>query len=267
MSNYWAKRSATTQERLTEKNVRQTQAQLRKYYLSTMERILGQFQLTYNKVLSSIEEDREPTPADLYKLDTYWQLQGQLRDELTKLGNRQAAIMSKNFMNEFFVIYNALALKGETQIFSTIDTQLAEQIINQIWCADGKSWSQRIWGNTEKLQQTLNDNLVHCLITGKKTTELKQILQKDFDVSYRRAEMLVRTEMAHIQTEAAKKRYEDYGLKEYEILGNDDDSCGNHSVDCHEMDGKKFLYAEMTVGKNAPPFHPNCKCCIVPVVE
>jgi SPP1 gp7 family putative phage head morphogenesis protein len=73
--------------------------------------------------------------------------------------------------------------------------------------------------------------------------------------------------MAHIQTQAAKQRYQDYGLTEYEILGNDDDSCGGGKVDCHELNGKKFKYSEMVVGKNAPPFHPNCKCCIVPVVE
>ena len=118
-------------------------------------------------------------------------------------------------------------------------------------------------GNNERL----NEQLLNTVITGKKTTELKNLLQERFGVSYSRANTLVRTELAHIQTEAAKKRYEDYGLEQYEILGNDDDTCGNHSVDCHEMDGKVFYYHEMSVGKNAPPFHPNCKCCIVPVVN
>ena len=80
-------------------------------------------------------------------------------------------------------------------------------MINQIWCADGKSWSNRVWKNTDKLQQALNDNLIHCVLTGKKTTELKNILQNDFNVSYHRADSIVRTEMAHIQTQAAQKRY------------------------------------------------------------
>ena len=77
----------------------------------------------------------------------------------------------------------------------------------------------------------------------------------------------MRTEIAHIQTVAAAQRYKDYGIAEYEILGNDDDSCGNHGIDCHKLDGKRFKYSEMITGVNAPPFHPNCKCSIIPVIN
>lgn len=264
--NYWAERLVKSQEKMTNKNVRQTEKQLRDYYRRTMESVLGQFESTYNKLLSTIEDGRKPTPADLYKLDTYWQMQGQLRRELQALGDKQYVLLSKNFELHFFDIYYSFAIPGE-EAFNTISTEGAKQMLAQIWCADGKTWSQRIWENIERLQDTLNEGLVDCVISGKKPTELKKQLQERFGVSYSRADTLVRTEMAHIQTQAAKQRYEDYGLKEYEILGNDDDSCGNHSVDCHKMDGKRFLYTEMTPGKNAPPFHPNCKCCIVPVVN
>lgn len=263
---YWAKRAAKAQDVLLSRGVAQTEAQLRKYYVNTFDKILGQFQSVYNKVISKIEEGQDPTPADLYKLDAYWQLQGQIEQELTRLGNKEIALLSRNFEKQFIGVYETLAIKG-SKTFSTLDTQAVKQMVNSIWCADGKSWDQRIWGNTARLKETLNEHLIHCVATGKKTSELKRILQEDFNVSYGRADRLVRTEMAHIQTEAAKKRYEDYGLRYYEILGNDDDSCGNHSVDCHEMDGKRFLYSEMNIGTNAPPFHPNCKCCIVPVVE
>lgn len=264
--NYWAERLVKSQEKMTNKNVRQTEKQLRNYYRRTMKDVLGQFESTYNKLLSTIEDGKTPTPADLYKLDTYWQMQGQLRRELQALGDKQYVLLSKNFELHFFDIYYSFAIPGE-EAFNTISTEGAKQMLAAIWCADGKTWSQRIWENIERLQETLNEGLIECVITGKKPTELKKQLQERFGVSYSRADTLVRTEMAHIQTQAAKQRYEDYGLKEYEILGNDDDTCGNHSVDCHEMDGKRFLYSEMTPGKNAPPFHPNCKCCIVPVVN
>lgn len=263
--SYWADRVAASQQRLTNKGIRATEKQLKKYYADAMERTIKDFEDTYNRILLATEEGREPTPADLYKLDKYWQGQAQLKAELRKLGDKQIVLLSKQFEENWFEIYYSIGLPGD-DAFNTVDTSLVQQLINSIWCADGKSWSQRIWENTEALAATLNEQLIHCVATGKKTTELKKILQERFNVSYSRANTLVRTEMAHIQTEAAKKRYEDAGLTEYEILGNDDDSCGNHSVDCHEMDGKKFLYSEMVVGKNAPPFHPNCKCCIVPVI-
>ena len=69
--------------------------QLSKYYEKSMKKIIGQFEQTHKKVFLSIEEGKEPTPADLYKLDSYWKLQGQMRMELEKLGNWQAVLMSR----------------------------------------------------------------------------------------------------------------------------------------------------------------------------
>jgi SPP1 gp7 family putative phage head morphogenesis protein len=264
--SYWAERQVRAQEKLTAKNVKQVEKQLKKYYGQSMESLIGQFETTYIKLLSSIDEGKEPTPADLYKLDKYWQMIGQTRRELQLLGDRQITLLSKNFELNFFDVYYSFALPG-VEAFNTISVEAARQMINQVWCADGKSWSSRIWENISRLQETLNEGLIDCVVTGKPPSQLKKQLMERFNVSYSRADMLVRTEMANIQTQAAKQRYKDYGLSEYRILGNDDDSCGNHSVDCHEMDGKSFLYNEMVIGKNAPPFHPNCKCCIVPVVD
>lgn len=266
MASYWETRQAKAQANLTNKNVKETQKQLRKYYKKTFEKTLDNFEKTYLKILQSIEEGKEPTPADLYKLDTYWELQNQLTKELQELGDKQITLLSKQFMNEYMAVYDSFAIKG-IEAFKTLDTALAKMMINEIWCADGKSWSDRIWTNSKKLQQALNDRLITCAIAGTPSGELKKHLMEEFDVSYGRANRIVRTEMAHLQTQAAQHRYKDYGLEYYEILGNEDNSCGNHSPDCAKLHGKRFKLKEMKVGENAPPFHPNCKCCIVPVVE
>lgn len=264
--SYWAERQVKAQEKLTAKNVKEVQKQLIKYYGTTMKKILDDFENTYNKLLLSIDEGKEPTPADLYKLDKYWQTQAQLRKELTALGDKQLSLLSKQFEINFFEVYYSFAIPS-SDAFTSISVEAALGMINQVWAADGKAWSSRVWENINRLQETLNEGLIDCVVAGRKPTELKRVLQERFGVSYNRANTLVRTEMAHIQTMAAQQRYKDYGLEYYEILGNDDDSCGNHGVDCHKMNGKRFSYAEMKVGKNAPPFHPNCKCCIVPVID
>lgn len=264
--NYWAKRQAEIQEALANKSEKKIKQQLMKYYGTSAKRVIENFERVYNKLLAQQAEGKEITPADLYKLDSYWAAQAQLRNELQKLGEKQVSLLTKEFEIMFFEVYYSIAPEG-LQAFNTIDAAAAQQMINAIWLADGKNFSQRIWGNTERLIESLNEQLILTVTTGKKTTDLKKSLQERFGVSYSRANTLVRTELAHVQTMAAKQRYEDYGLKYYEILGNDDDSCGNHSVDCHKMDGKRFSYAEMNVGVNAPPFHPNCRCAIVPIVE
>lgn len=260
--DYWQERLAASQLALTDKNRKQIEKQLKKYYGAAANRIIEDFERTYEKIESMREQGKEPTPADLYKLDKYWQAQGRLRHELQRLGEREVATMTKIFEINFFDIYYSFSLEG-AKPFNTIDVMGARQIINQIWCADGKTWSQRIWDNIELLAETLNEELIHCVSSGKRITDLKNILQERFGVSYNRADALVRTELAHIQTQAAKKRYEDYGLEEYEFLADPDErTCS----DCAALDGKRFRYAEMVEGKNAPPIHPNDRCCIVPII-
>lgn len=257
--SYWQDRMAQSQTNLTKKSIKQIERQLKKYYGAAMQRTIDDFQSTYEKLLSTIADGKEPTPADLYKLDTYWKMQGQLRQELQKLGEKQISALSKVFEINFFDVYYSIALEG-LEAFNTINTEGAQLLINSIWVADGKSWSQRIWDNTDKLAATLNDELLNCVITGKKTSDLKKILQERFNVSYSAADSLARTELAHIQTEAAKRRYEDYGIQEVQIWADADERrC--------EVCGKlhKKIYP---VGAAVPiPAHPRCRCCIVPVVE
>ena len=263
---YWAKRQAAIQEQLTNISQKRIEKQMIKYYQKAAKNVIADFERVYEKILLQKAEGKEVTPALLYQLDSYWQMQAQLRNELQRLGEKQVALLTKQFELNFFDIYYSIAPEGLTA-FNTIDAAGAQQLINAVWLADNKTFSQRIWDNVGKLTETLNEELISVVATGKKTTELKKILQERFGVSYSRANTLVRTELAHVQTVAAKQRYQDYGLKYYEIMGNTDDTCGNHSPDCSKMDGKKFLYTEMVVGKNAPPFHPNCRCAIIPVVE
>lgn len=266
MNTYWADRQARVQEKLTATNQRRIERQIIKYYQDAAKNVIAEFESVYNKILAQQANGKEITPALLYSLDSYWQMQAQLREELQKLGEKQVVLLTREFEADFFDIYYSIAPEG-MKPFNTIDSAGAQKLINTVWLADGKSFSKRIWGNSAQLLETLNEQLVNVIITGKSTKELKDALQERFGVSYSRANTLVRTELAHIQTVAAKQRYEDYGLKEYKILGNEEDNCGHNSVDCHQMHGKRFFYSEMNVGVNAPPFHPNCKCCIVPVVE
>jgi SPP1 gp7 family putative phage head morphogenesis protein len=110
------------------------------------------------------------------------------------------------------------------------------------------------------LVETLNEGLVDSVITGRKTTQLKKILQERFKVSYSRADTLVRTEMSHIQNTAAQKRYEDYGLKEFEVWADKDERLCEVCGSLHKT--------RYPMGAQIPvPVHPRCRCSIIPVVE
>lgn len=257
---YWQDRMAQSQQKLTTKSIAQTEKQLINYYTKSMKSVIDEFENTYLKLLATVEAGVDPTPADLYKLSKYWELQGQLKNELQRLGDKQAALLSKQFEKQYIDIYNSIALPDTDGYFHTIDRQTARQMINNIWCADGKSWSNRIWTNTDKLQQALNDNLIECVVTGKKPTELKKLLQEEFKVSFNRADSIVRTEMAHIQTQAAQQRYKDSGITEVEVWADYDerrcDICGALHETRHNINGAMPI-----------PAHPRCRCVVIPVVE
>ena len=259
MSNYWAKRQAEIQNKLIKKSEKKIERQLAKYYGSTAKSVIREFENVYNKLLAQSAEGKEITPADLYKLDRYWQMQGQLRQQLRRLGEKQISLLTKEFEIAFFDIYYSLGIEG-AEAFSTIDAVAAQQLINSIWVIDGKNFSQRIWDNTERLIETLNEQLILTIAAGKKTTDLKNALQERFGVSYSRADTLVRTELCHIQTEAAKKRYEDYGVQYFEVLVDPDERTCEL---CKELIGKRFPIN----GASPLPVHPNERCAIVPIIE
>lgn len=259
-NEYWIERQAKAQNALTDKSIEETEKQLIKYYSHTMKTIMAQFENTYLRVVeSAMNYNRQPTPADLYKLDSYWQLQNQLAEELKKLGAKQENLYSKNFMNLWERVYKNVALpSGGT--YSTIDKTQALQMINQVWCADGQSWSNRIWKNTELLREALNEGLTESVIAGVNPDKLKDRLMEQFNVSYNRADSIVRTEMAHIQTKAAEQRYKDAGLKKVQIWAKEDERLCKICGKLHEK--------EYTLGENIPvPAHPRCRCCIVPVID
>ena len=256
---YWEDRMAKAQANLYDKNRRDIDKMIRKYYQSMSRQVIEDFESTYDKLLATLRDGKQPTPADLYKLDKYWSMQTQLDQKLTRLGKKQIAALTRGFRTQFYDTYKVIKLDG-LKTFNTIDDGAVEQIINQIWCADGKSWSARIWDNLNALKQTLNEELIQTVVTGKKTSQLKQLLQERFNVSYSRADTLVRTELAHIQTQAAQQRYKDYGITEYEFYADPDERTCEV---CGKLHQKRFPIGSVP----KVPQHPNCRCTILPVID
>lgn len=259
MNNYWINRVNKMQDRVRNKQEKEIERQIKKYYKNAMNKVIEDFESTYNELLTKQNENKEVAIANLYKLDKYWRMQGQLKNELEKLGDKQAKLLSRRFELAFFEVYNSLDILGDTE-FTRIDREGALKLINAIWCADGLDYSQRIWKNTNKLVNRLNEGLVHCVVAGKKTSELKKVLRDEFGVSHSQASNIVQTEMSHIQNTAARQRYLDMGVKEFQVWAKKDERrcslCGNLHL-------KKYSINEST----PIPAHPRCRCTIIPIVD
>ena len=269
----WRKRMLDAQKKWTDKDIDAINKQLLHYFRVASSSIIKEFEAVYDKVLAQAEEGKSITPADLYKLDRYYQMKAQLEKVLQNLGDKTSKLLEKKFEQEYKHIYSDLATDedGKTikasisdKAFSTVDKEVAKQVANQIWCADGKSWNQRIWKNLNYLRQTLEEGLIECTVTGKKTSELKKRLMERFNVTYNQAENLVRTEMAHIETQAALDRYKSSGTEKVRIIVDPDERTCNI---CAKKDDELVDISIANPGSNCPPFHPRCRCTVAAVVE
>ena len=257
--SYWQRRIESATNSLFNKSQSQIDKQLRKYYKSIAQQAISDYEAVYNKILAQQAAGKQITPADLYKLDTYWEKQAQLRQQLQKLGEKEISLLTKNFESTYFDTYHSISLKG-MNIFNKLDNNIVNQVLNSVWCADGKTWSQRIWHNMSLLQETLDEGLIQCVAGGKSSSYLKKQLMERFNVSYSNADAIARTELAHIQTQAAQQRYKDYGIKQMEVMAERD---SRTCKICEAHDGEIYNITDtMPV-----PFHPRCRCCMLPVVE
>ena len=256
---YWQDRMHASQNAVSAKTQKEIDKHVRKYYQQISKQVIADYESLFNEIVAKQAAGEAISPATLYATNKYWAMNAQLTKRLSKMGSKLQAMMTKLFQIAYWRSYNSIKIEG-LKAFTTLDDVAVQQIINSVWCADGKSWSQRLWNNTALLQQTLDEQLIHCVVAGKKTTQLKELLQDRFNVSYHRADTLVRTELAHIETEAAKQRYKDFGITQVQFYADPDErTC--------EVCGKlhKKIYP---VGANIPcPAHARCRCTILPVVD
>lgn len=257
MRKYWENRLANGLDELLIANSELTNKKLRKEYQRSFKAIEGKIERLYNKIMV----DGKPSITELYRFNRYYELMANIQSDLEKLGKREQVIISQDLTKLYLTTANSVEEKIGIS-FSKIDSKAAKMVVNQVWCADGKNWSDRIWEHKGKLREELSSCLLDMITQGLSVDKVSKTIAERFGVSYSNATRLVRTEMNNIQTQAAKDRYIAAGWREYEILATHD---SRTSKICREMDGKKFLFEQYLPGETAPPFHPNCRTTIIPV--
>ena len=144
----------------------------------------------------------------------------------------------------------------------------AKAVIDSVWCADGKHWSERIYQHKEQLQQALQKGLMDCVARGANVDKLALTIKEQAKVSWHNAQRIARTELANIQIQSNLAGYKDAGFEYYQFWSMEDDkTCKGDETHCEELRGKIFRIDEAVPGVNLPPIHPNCRCTIIPIVK
>lgn len=186
------------------------------------------------------------------KLQLQQQVEVAFGNQLDSVDSAMRAVYSMGYMHTAFEIQKGF---GVGHNFAMLNQTLIDRILNRPWSPDGKNFSDRIWGNKQKLINELNTTLTQGIILGKDPQKIINEMSKRLNVSKTNAGRLVMTESAAFASRAQEDCFKELGVEEYEIVATLD---SHTSEICQDMDGKVFKMSERQIGINAPPFHVNC---------
>ena len=143
-----------------------------------------------------------------------------------------------------------------------INHRAIEEVIRYPYA--GAMFSDRVWRNKQQLLNWINDDLTKAMVRGDSIKKMTQSLRDRCSVAKYQAERLVRTESCNAFTQGTLHGYEDSKVVDaYEVMSaGDNRTCGS----CSSHNGEVVALSEARAGDNLPPYHPNCRCCIAPVV-
>ena len=101
---------------------------------------------------------------------------------------------------------------------AAVDQSYLEKVLSKPWAVDGKNFSERIWGNKEKIIQEAHTEISRNILTGGDPQKAIDALSKKFQTSKNNAARLVQTEQAYFSSLAQKECFKDLGVEEYEIV-------------------------------------------------
>lgn len=145
-----------------------------------------------------------------------------------------------------------------------LDQAHIEKVLAKPWAVDGYNFSERIWGNKNKLISEVHNELSRNIMLGADPQKAIDSLAKKMNTSKNNAGRLVMTEEAYFSSAAQKDCFESLGVEQYEIVATLD----SHTSDiCRSLDGKRFPMKDYQPGVTAPPFHVYCRSTTVPYFD
>ena len=154
---------------------------------------------------------------------------------------------------------------GVGHTFVALDTKTIEKVIAKPWVADGRNFSERIWGSHRpQLINDLHKGLSQAVIRGESSDKLINYITKKYQVARYRAENLVLTERAYFSSISEQESYRELGVEYQEFCATLDERTSDI---CREMDGKVIKTSDVEIGVNAPPLHCRCRSVMVPYFE
>lgn len=203
-------------------------------------------------------------PAYAYRISRYEALQQNIDVELKKLANIEQQITEIRYVDTiqegyYHTIFDIQKGTGIGFNFSQLDKKTINLLLHENWI-DNANFSQRIWDNSEKLEEYLRTQLTADSMSGKSIQKIAKELSEYMNVGLYNATRLVRTEVNHFANEAEMLSYEELDIEKYRFIATLDNRTCEH---CATLDNRVFKVKERKPSKNYPPIHTNDRCTTV----
>ena len=136
-------------------------------------------------------------------------------------------------------------------------------VLDRPW--SGANFSERLWSNTDKLAQTVKQEIVNGMIQGINLQTMTKRISERFETAKKNdVERLLRTEVNYTLNQATLDGYKEAGIEKYEFNATLD---SRTSQICSELHGEVFEIKKIAVGLNYPPMHPRCRSTTIPIID
>lgn len=181
-----------------------------------------------------------------------------------RLENECSHLLSRIYKDGYFeTVFEIQKGVGFGTTFAGVDPKRIETVLAKPWAADGYIFSQRIWGSVARLNYEVQRLLTQQFIRNDYPENTIKRLRDAFGTSKYAAKRLVLTESAFISAKSRLDGFKETGVEKYMISAAwEKRTCEL----CAEMDRKIFPLSEFEIGVTANPFHPNCRCSVIPVI-
>ena len=144
-----------------------------------------------------------------------------------------------------------------------VSPEKIKTVLDKPW--SGSNFSQRLWSNTDKLAQTVKQEIVNGMIQGINLKTMTKRVSERFETAKKNdVERLLRTEVNYTLNQATLDGYKEAGVEKYEFSATLD---SRTSQICSELHGEVFEIKKIAVGLNYPPMHPRCRSTTIPIID
>lgn len=198
---------------------------------------------------------------DALKIRTQQSLEELFAKQQGLVGQTLGEVYRSGYYHTAFELQKGFAVGWD---IAGIDQRQLEKVLAKPWAVDGKNFSERIWGNKDKLIAEVHTELTRNIMLGQDPQKAIDAIAQKMSTSKTNAGRLVMTEEAYFSSLAQRDCFAELGVEQFEIVATLD---SHTSEICQELDGAVRPMSDFEPGVTAPPFHVNCRSTTVPYFD